>query len=335
MIRTIRILSFIILALVFHSCFKKDESVPSHSRGQVKTDTIAMTDNYKYQVYFDLASGKATSTNLKTESNLGFECSSKGWEVILNTADFMKICDLGVIPFGLSHDTTGLKWKFDKSDGNPDSLAFGQWYTLQKGDTVSTGHVYAIQCGLDQNGNSLGLYQLVFDSLKHGTYFFRFAGLNGLGIHPGAVSKDTTVNFIWFSFSSGGTIKNLEPRKDSYDLLFTQYTTMLYTDQGDAYPYLVTGVLLNRNGIEAIKDSILDFNSVTLGNVNTIPLSSSLDVIGYDWKKFDFTAGSYTVLPGIFYVIRDKSGFLYKLRFIGFYNNKGEKGYPVIEYQAL
>jgi hypothetical protein len=335
MIRTIRILSLIVLSMAFHSCFKKDEMIPSHPRGPVKTDTIAMTDTYKYQVYFDLASGKAISTNLKTESDLGFECSSKGWKIILNTSDFMKVADLGVIPFGQSHDTTGLKWKFDKSDGNSDSLAFGNWYTILKGDTVSANHVYAIDRGMDQNGNPLGFYQLIFDSLKNGTYYFRFARLNGLDIHSGAVTKDSSVNFRWYSFSSGGAVKNLEPSKDSYDLLFTQYTTLLFTDQGAAYPYLVTGVLLNRNGIEAIKDSIQDFNSVTLENVNAITLSSALDVIGYDWKKFDFNAGSYTVRTGIFYVIRDKTGYLYKLRFIGFYNEKGEKGYPVIEYQAL
>ena len=335
MIRTIRILTLIVLALVLHSCFKKDESVPSHPRGTVRTDTIAMTDSYKYQVYFDLASGKAISTNLKTESDLGFECSSGGWKIILNTADFVKVRDLGVISFGQAHDTTGWKWKFDKSDGNVDSLAIGRWYTLANGDTVSANHVYAINRGLDQNGNPLGLFQVIFDSLKHGTYYFRFARLNGLEIKSGAVTKDSTVNFRWYSFSSGGAVKDLEPPKDSYDLLFTQYTTMLYTDQGEAYPYLVTGVLLNRNRIEAIKDSLLDFNSVTLGNVNTIPLSSAMDVIGYDWKEFDFTAGSYTVRTGIFYVIRDKSGYLYKLRFIGFYNDKGEKGYPVIEYQSL
>jgi len=335
MIRTIRIVTLFLLLLALNSCFKKDEMVPSHPRGPVKTDTIAMTDNYKYQIYFDLASGKAISTNLKTESDLGFECSSKGWKIILNTSDFMKVADLGVIPFGQSHDTTGLKWKFDKSDGNPDSLAFGRWFNISNGDTLSLSHVYAISCGMDQNGNTLGLYQAVFDSLRHGTYYFRFAGLNGLRSHTATVTKDSTVNFRWYSFSSGGAVKNLEPPKNSYDLLFTQYTTLLFTDQGAAYPYLVTGVLLNRNGIEAIKDSLLDFNSVTLGNVNTIPLSSALDVIGYDWKKFDFTAGSYTVRTGIFYVIRDKSGYLYKLRFIGFYNKSGEKGYPVIEYQSL
>jgi hypothetical protein len=331
----LRSLTLILLSLAFHSCFKKDESVPAHSRGPVKTDTIAMSDNYRFQVYFDLASGNAVSTNVKTDSDLGFECSPSGWKIILNTSDFMKVADLGVIPFGQPHDTTGLKWKFDKSDGNADSLAFGRWFSVVNGDTVSANHVYLVDRGMDQNGNPLGFYQVVFDSLSHGTYYFRFAGLDGLSSHSETVTKDASTGYLWYSFSSGGMVKNLEPPIDAYDLLFTQYTTLLYTEEGAAYPYLVTGVLLNRNRVAAIKDSLQVFTSVSLETVNAIPLSSALDVIGYDWKTFDFTAGSYTVRTGIFYVIRDKSGYLYKLRFIGFYNEKGEKGYPVIEYQLL
>jgi hypothetical protein len=332
---TIRFIVVFLLGIALQSCFKKDEAVPFHPRGPVRTDTIAMTDTYKYQVYFDLSSGTVVGTNVRTDSDLGFESSPDGWKVILNTGDFMKVADMGVIPFGLSHDTTGLQWKFDKSDGNPDSLAFGQWFSIVNGDTVSANHVYAVDRGMDHLGNPLGFYQLVIDSLKHGTYYFRFAKLNGLNSLSGSVKKDASVNYSWFSLSSGGSVVNIEPSKDSYDLLFTQYTTLLYTDLGEAYPYLVTGVLLNRSDVVAVKDSIHDFTTVTLQDVITTPLSPALDVIGYDWKTFSFDAGSYTVRTGIFYVIKDASGYYYKLRFVGFYNNKGEKGYPVIEYQAL
>jgi hypothetical protein len=332
---TFRIISLIIVSLALHSCFKKDEAVPVHPRGPVKTDTIAMTDTYKYQVYFDLASGRTVSTNVRTASDLGFEGSAEGWKIILNTSDFMKVADLGVIPFGQSHDTSGLKWKFDKSDGSADSLAFGKWFSIINGDTVSLHHVYAVDRGVDNLGNPLGFYQLAFDSLKQGTYYFRVAQLSGLNVHSGSVTKDPSVNYVWYSFASGGSVVNLEPPENAYDLLFTQYTTLLYTSLGEAYPYLVTGVLLNRNGVEAVKDSTHNFSTVTLQDVMNTPLTASLDAIGYDWKTFNFDAGSYTVRTNIFYVIRDKSGYFYKLRFVAYYNNLGEKGYPVIEYQAL
>jgi len=58
-------------------------------------------------------------------------------------------------------------------------------------------------------------------------------------------------------------------------------------------------------------------------------------VIGYEWKYYNFDAALYTIEPGLAYVIRDRDGFYYKLRFIDFYSEGGEKGYPKFEYVRL
>ena len=144
MMRKGLLLLLVIFSFALQSCFKKDTMVPAHPLEDVKTDTIPMTENYLYQIYFRLDSGKVVSSNVKTSSDLGFDCSSTGWHVILNTSDFMKVADLGEIAFGQAHDTVGLKWKFDKSDGNPDSIAIGKWFTVSGTDTVSDKHIYAI-----------------------------------------------------------------------------------------------------------------------------------------------------------------------------------------------
>lgn len=324
----------LMVAILFQSCFKKDEMITPHPRGDVKTDTIAMTEYYLYQIYFDLDSGKVISSNVKTVSDLGFECSSNGWRIILNTSDFMKVADLGPVQFGLPYDTLGVKLKFDPSDGNPDSTAIGQWFEISGSDTVSGNHVYAISRGLDEFGNPLGLYQVVFDSLKDGKYYFRYAPLQGGVIKQGEVSKDPAVNFIYFSLKTG-TVQPLEPVKTAYDLVFTQYTTMLTTDEGIPYPYLVTGVLSNRYQVEVSMDTIHPFQSITRELALGFNYSRKLDAIGYDWKLYDFDSGSYTIRSSYNYVFRNQEGFLFKLRFIGFYNKNGEKGYPVIEYQQL
>jgi hypothetical protein len=316
------------------SCFKEDQKIPPHSMGNISVDTIAMMQDYRNQVYFSIATGTAVSTNLKTKSDLAFECTPSGWHVLLNTSDFMYASDLGDVPFGQPYDTTGLKWAFDKSDGNPDSTAIGTWFTVQGSDTVSNGHVYAINAGLDAAGNSLGYYQVTFDRLRNGWYHFRYATLGGQSPVSDSVKKDTTVNYMHYSLTFQQT-EPLEPPKGSWDLLFTQYTTMLYTDLGEPYPYLVTGVLSNRVGVEVAMDSIHDYNSVTSTVAAQLPLSKALDAIGYDWKHYDFDAGSYTVEFNRTYVIRTAGGFIYKLRFAGFYNSLGEKGFPVIEFQEL
>ena len=183
--------------------------------------------------------------------------------------------------------------------------------------------------------NSLGFSQVIFDSLSQGKYFFRFADLSGGQIHSGIVSKDPTVNFIFYSFNDGGVVRQLEPPKDLYDLLFTQYTTLLFTDNGEAYPYLVTGVLINRNNTEVAIDSAQSFSNVTLQYALNLRYSHKLDAIGYTWKYYSFITGAYSVRSDVTYIIHTRQGYYFKLRFVGFYNKKGEKGYPVIEYQRI
>jgi hypothetical protein len=332
--RTASLLLLLIIAIVVQSCFKEDEMVAPHPKGDLKTDTIPMTENYLYQVYFSQDSGEIVRSNIKTLFDLGFECNQPGWHVILNSSDFMKVADLGEVSFGQPYDTIGQKMLFDKSDGNPDSNAIGQWFNVSGTDTVSNGHVYAVSRGLDESGNPLGLYQVIFDSLKNSTFYFRYAPLSGGTISNGVVSKDPGVNYLYFSLESGSVL-HLEPPMEDYDLLFTQYTTMLYTDEGIPYPYLVTGVLLNRNKVVAAVDSTADFMAITREKAMTMNYSKALDVIGYDWKFYNFSTGVYTIRPSLSYVVQGVSGNYFKLRFAGFYNKDGLKGYPVIEYQKL
>ncbi len=319
----------LLAALALQSCFKKDAQLTAHPRG----DTIAMTENYLYQLYFNLDAGKVISSNVKTASDLGFECSAQGWHIILNTSDFMKVADLGQVTFGQAHDTVGVNWKFDKSDGNPDSVAIGRWFRLSGSDTVSSKHVFVVNRGMDELGNTLGLYQLIVDSLKNGTFYFRYCPLKGGAGQAAAVTRDPRVNYMWFSLKTG-TVEHFEPPVTNYDLLFTQYTTMLY-DGTIPYPYLVTGVLTNRSGMEVALDSLDAFPAVTRDIATKLTYSKNLDAIGYNWKYYSFKTGAYTLRTKNCYLIRTVAGVIYKLHFIGFYNLKGEKGYPVIEYERL
>ena len=74
-----------------------------------------------------------------------------GCQIILNTANFMKVTDIGIVRFGQKQDTTGLVWKFDKSDGDADSNAIGRWFNIVNDDTLSNNHVYLINRGVDEN----------------------------------------------------------------------------------------------------------------------------------------------------------------------------------------
>jgi hypothetical protein len=101
----------------------------------------------------------------------------------------------------------------------------------------------------------------------------------------------------------------------------------------------VNGVLLNDSLVMAAMDSVTSFVDIDREMAETFTLSQQKDTIGYQWKKVngDVTSGNitYSVRSDWSYIIRDDKGLLYKLRFIDFYNNQGEKGYPTIEFQRL
>lgn len=332
----------ILLILVFFtSCFKEDEKVPKHDPGDVTIDTVELKKDYRYQVYYRLSDSMVVSTNLKDEYDLAFECGPDDHHILLNTATFMVAGNTGINDFSAPIDTTGLQWKFDKSDGNPDSTALGEWISFSEADSsvIYSQEIYVLQRGYDIVGNDRGLRKIVFTEVTETSYSFRYANLDGSNENLFTVIKDPTVNHVFFTFDDGGKQMNLEPPKDDWDLLFTQYTTLLFTDIGEPYPYLLTGVLSNLYRITVAQDSLLNFTEVTIDDVSGMDFTANLDEIGYDWKDVegDVTSGNvnYVIIPKLYYVIRDNSGYHYKLRFTSFYSSNGEKGYPVFEYQLL
>jgi len=337
MFRLLITLMIVSLAALASSCFKEDEQITPHVPGNYITDTVALTDTYKYQVYYNLSDSSTASTNLKDIWDLGFESSPNGWIVILNSGCFMKSAYLSGQQFGSQVDTTGATWLFNPSDGFADSVAIGRWFTVQDNDTIGTNRLLILDRGIDYRGYPRGYSQLVMDSLIKGTYYFRIAGLNGANPHSFSISKNRMVNHVLFSISDPA-LNIIEPDKLSWDLLFTQYTTLLYTDVGDPYPYLVTGVMLNPTLVEVAVDSITPFASINYEIAQAMTFTKQADRIGYNWKRYNFDTGSYTVNSDLVYIIRDTKGYLYKLRFIGFYesvSNKLRKGYPSFEYQKL
>ncbi len=337
MLRLFLSLTLIFTALLMSSCFKEDQPITPHTPGNFITDTVPMTDSYKYQVYYNLYDSAVESSVDRTVWDLGFESSSSGWRVILNTSCFMKTAYMAGQTFGTSVDTTGATWLFNPSDGSADSVAVGQWFNVNGNDTLGNNRLILIDRGVNVIGNPRGFSQLVMDSLVNGTYYFRLALMNGTNPQSYSVSKHSNVNHELFSISNPATVIS-EPANNSWDLLFTQYTTLLFTDVGDPYPYLVTGVVLNPKLTFVALDSITSFQDINFETAQTLDFTRQADKIGYDWKKYDFDAGTYTVNSDLSYIIRDNKGFFYKLRFIGFYkflNNRLQKGYPSFEYQKL
>ena len=336
-------LLYIVLASLFMvSCFKEDDKITPHDPGGLEDAQVAMGGNYAMQVYFDLGTGESVSSNEKDIYDLAFETGQEGWHVLLNTASFMYAARTGTQGFDAPIDTTGFDWKYDKSDGNLDSTAIGMYFDYDPVDSskIYTGDVYVLIRGFDVNANVRGLKKIVFTDVSDSTYSFRYANLDGSEEVAATVNKDPLAHLSYWSFDNGGQQLFPEPLPDSYDLLFTMYTTLLYTNEGDPYPYLLTGVLANREAVETARDTVVPFDEIVYENAVLMDFNRNMDNIGWDWKDLegDVTGGGnlvYKIVDGLYFVVRDTEGYLYKLRFTSFYNNEGVKGYPRFEYQRL
>ena len=60
-----------------------------------------------------------------------------------------------------------------------------------------------------------------------------------------------------------------------------------------------------------------------------------MNAIGWDWKQYDMSSGPYTVDVTKNYIVKNQNGLYFKLRFIDFYDDIGEKGAPKFELQKL
>ena len=321
-----------IIFFSFTSCFE-DDQIMAPIQVDLSVGTVNLTENYTYQVFYDLETNSDVAQNLISDWDLGFECSDTGWHIILNTSKMMLAGNTENTDFDAVSSAENVDMAFDPSHISvDDSTAISKWYSFSGNKPVSHLHTFLIDRGTDENGELLGLKKVVFDIREDGSYLLRFANLDGSMENNDVIEKNSNLNFVCYSFDNG--ITDIEPDKEAWDLLFTKYTTMLYSDD-EPYPYVVTGVLLNQHKVMAMQDTLLSFDDITKEYAETIQLSNQKDTIGYDWKVYNFDNSRYIVDTSRVFIIKDHSDSYYKLRFVDFYNSTGEKGYPAFEFIEL
>lgn len=307
----------------FTSCLKEEIPVLKHEPGDVITNEVNLSSNYKWQIYFNLEENKVVGQNIKTTWDLGFESDPNNHRIILNSSKSMFVYLTGQTNFQLVNDTTGYtsSRKLDEPNGDMTKTAIGDW---------TTGKIYIIDRGYDEVGAHQGFYKTKFLSADENAFEFVIAQLNSNQLDTVLLPVDDTYNFSFFNLSSGQQVI-VEPPKEEWDLVFTQYTHIFY--EPEETPYLVTGCLLNRYNTNSLLDETLNFDEANLETTTSLELNNDIDEIGYDWKEF--SGSTYIIDSDKTYIIEDQNGFFYKWRFIDFYSSTGDKGNPVWEYQKL
>ncbi len=331
--------------IMLSSCFRKDERIALLPPGEAHVTTVDQGSDYMHQIYFDMNNGVVLRNNF-SEWDLSFETSASGFHVWINGGKDMYAAKKNESDFYAVQTATGVKWRWDSPTGNTDSTAIGNWTTFIPSSTQTPtspnkmsemqhedGFIYIIDRG-SMYGTALRFWKVKFLWVNSEAYKIKFGLLDNSLVDSMIILKDKQFNFSYFTFNNGGQQITMEPPKQTWDIVFTRYRYVFY-NTNPYTPYMVSGVLLNPNGIYAGADSTLTFEEIDYEKALTIPLTTSRDVVGYDWKRYSFASQSYLIAPQHNYIIRDENGYYWKLRFIDFYNADGEKGYPKFEYQRL
>jgi hypothetical protein len=308
------------------SCEIEEKAVPKpEPKAGVETNELAMGNDYKYQIYFDYETNKAVAKNAKTIWDIGFECGSDGYHIILNGSKSMFAFNTHATNFDALTDTVGKLGEnlWDAPSGNLDSTAIGDWRTKNE--------VYVINRGYNESGEHQGFMKIQFLTQDANSYTLKMADINGANLVQRSIAKDDMYNFIFMSLADGQTV-SVEPPKNTWDVVFTQYTH-IFDEDGTLMPYLVTGCLLNRYNTSAYKDTVTAFDAITIESAGKNPFPEAINTIGYDWKTY--TGSTYVVNKNWSYIIKNRNGFYFKMHFISFFNTSGEKGSPSFEYQKL
>ena len=322
-----RTLLFISIILVgFTSCEKKEIPVAPHVPGDAIVTQIDMGSDYKDQIWFNLHDNEIVSRNLKAIWDLSFESTEDGWHVLLNSSKTMAVCFFEGLEINDEITIEEAVWTWDTHSGSLDSTAIGDWR--------GNNGVYLLDRGYDHTGTHQGFKKLKINAVDNLTFSIEYSDLDGSGYNEITLPKNTNLKFTPFSFLEDDQLPVIMPHKEQWDIVFTQYT-YIYYDLEEITPYQVTGVLLNRNNVEARKMTDVDFEDVDLEYAAELFLKDRIDEIGYEWKFYNFDEGFYTVLSEQVFIIKDVEGLYYKLRFTGFYSDSGEKGYPKFEFQKL
>jgi len=319
------------------ACFEEDTIVPAHIPGDEKTFVFEKSI-YTTTSFFDLGTNSIMDENDNGDWVLKFGSRPGDWHIGVNSSDYWAVYNSGTtIPDSVPANPELEYWVFDNSSGDPDSTATAGWVQFSGEDTLYSNSIYLL--GKYDGIGYTPIKALQFLFVDESGYVFRIGDPPAGNWTELEVPKEPSLNYQYLFSDDSGEVLQVEPDKDIWDLQFTQYGSIIFTDDGIPTPYYVRGVLLNRNRVAAAVDSLNSFADITIKDVAGYSFSTREDIIGYEWKSVEVDVNSntavYTVNTDYTYIIRDTEEFYHKLRFISYYNDLGEKGFPVIDHIRL
>lgn len=324
-----------LFSLGLFSCEKIEKPIklPPKPSGDLKVMQIDLGENYESQVYLNIFDSLPVKTKVKCgDWDLSFECKPNGFRVAINGGASVLIANSGKTKIERVNDPEYLKYKWDDACGG-DLLALINWCNQ---NFISYDSVYIIDRG-PQKQDPFRYYQFKIKGVSPFSYFLEIADIKGKNIQKIEVPKNPMKQNTYFSFGEGiPKFFDFEPFKKDWQFCFLRYR-WIYYEFNPPLLYTVTGIYINEETISVAVDSSLVFGNITNKNLASFKFSNKRDVIGFDWKNYDFINGKYKTRDYVNYIIKTKEAQpkFFKLRFTDFYSVDGLKGSPKFEIQEI
>ncbi|SDF75853.1 HmuY protein [Pedobacter terrae] len=340
-------IAFAVVMITFTACKKDSDEpivvVPPSDGSTLTLNGKTAESNYTNIVYVDFSTDKQIAVDRKS-FNIGLTSDGK-FRVVLNpsyqtTATATSKTDINAVTLtdpgttvNLNHDimdplTVSL---VDYWDGNITKTAFAEVSA-----TESENKVYL----LSYEGNKDKDKWFKLKVTRNGSgYKVQYAKLNETVIKTLDVPKSADYNLVFVSLENNKVVQ-AEPAKSAWDISWSYSTS----NSGLGSPYWVQDFVSinNLGGVTAAmvskKDSYATFVEADLAGITFLSVK---DVIGTNWRLTQpSTVNGITMPIGVksdtFFLIKDGSGNVYKLKFNSFTSNDGgTRGMPVIEYKLV
>ncbi|MGV3597154.1 MAG: HmuY family protein [Bacteroidota bacterium] len=331
-IKALGILTAVLVTL--SSCWKEDERFVLQPAGNVTQKQVKMGESYDKIIYFNIHTQDFMVRSL-ADWDFAFENTESGLHIRMNGGKGFRAHETSETDFAVGYTVvSGHEFKYDAPNGHLDSTGIGTWWSNTDG--TSKSKLYIINTDPTKTSGTAHFKRFQVQKADKTGFWVKVGNLDGnIDAKTYFIPKDAKYNYSYLNIATGEVKTDLEPEKDTWDIVFTRYQHV-YHDQGpEPLPYQVTGVLLNPNGVKAYEETKMKFEDITLDYALGLNYTADADVIGFDWKYYNQTSGRFTVNPNLIYIVKTVSGYYYKLRFIDFYDEKGIKGNPLFDLQRL
>lgn len=294
-------------------------AITSMLSAQVVSDIVTTGEGYTNQIWYSLANGEVGNAP-KDNWDLAFEISGFTASIRYNEQKGMAVY---ASPYSIADwaavDTTGMANNWDVLHDDPKSWERGAFNMYSSSDFDLGWGIYNVVTHVIA-GDSIYVVKLAngdfkklrIDNLATGTYNFTYADIDGQNEISAALVKSqfSGKNFGYYNLETNEVVDR-EPLSEDWDITFTKYIDLVGPDA--TTPYGVTGILQNYTAetAEATETPVDD------AVWSDFSFSDEINVIGYDWKYFDFSLG-YVFTENLSYFIMDQNGSVYQVVFTGF-----------------